>query len=487
MVGVNTFLEASTIHGLNYISTTKKYARLFWIIVVVAGFGTAGYMIKTSFVDWAANPIRTTLETVPISKIKFPKVTVCPPENTYTDLNYDLMVAENATLTEEMRDELVNYSEKVIVEHVYMDDFDILQEENRFYNWYHGYTKISRPFTNEKGLNFILQTTATSGSVNTEYFGEQYQSHLVKRNVKYYVYVYPPVSVRTNPNVTLHFKVEKLSMTGMSVGWDNVVIGSGSGSGSNLDAGLSSATFNFTPPAESADSRWICLTRNNITIEEIKTMDMESMPGFKVSWYYTGLGNEMPTNFNVIEKEEELFRAFINLVQRLDAQKAWLYVKTARNLFLNSYNESESDCTHLLPNEDMRKNVKVLMLLLNITTAPAHKNKLAKDIINDGAKMFLFLNSCPNTQKKKKLFSFFKQVFKKVMYEPTKSGMIIYTLKAIKEKSNDGRTIASKILEGVASILKLPYAPSKKGFKVLNKDAASSFNDFSSFKGNSCF
>ena len=385
------------------------------------------------------------------------------------------MVAENATLTEEMRDELVQYSDKVIFEHVYMDDFDILQEVDRFYNWYHGYTTISRPFTNENGLNFLLETTATSGSVNTEYFGEQYQSHLVKRNVKYHVKVYPPVSVRTNPNVTLHFKVEKLSMTGMSVGWDNVGI-----EGNNLDAGLSSATFNFTPPGV---VRLIGMSRNNITIEETKTMDIESMPGFKVSWYYTGLGNEMPTNF-IDRDEEEHFRKFINLVQRLDARTAWLYVKHVRDTFFNSYNE----CTqHLLPNEDMQKNVKGLMQLLNVTSAPTHKNKLAKDIINDGAKMFLFLNSCPNTLKKNNLFLYFKQVFKKVLYEPTKSGMIIYTLKAIKEKSNDGRIIASKILKRVASILKLPYAPSKNGFKVFNKDAASSFNDFSTSKGNSCF
>ena len=34
MEGVRAFLESSTIHGLTYISTTKKCARLFWILVV---------------------------------------------------------------------------------------------------------------------------------------------------------------------------------------------------------------------------------------------------------------------------------------------------------------------------------------------------------------------------------------------------------------------------------------------------------------------
>ena len=116
MVGVSTFLESSTIHGLNYISTTRKYARAFWILVVVASFSSAAHLINTSFQSWANSPIKTTVETLPITEIKFPKVTVCPPKNTFTDLNYDLMLAENFTLTNEMRDKLQNYLWKVISE-----------------------------------------------------------------------------------------------------------------------------------------------------------------------------------------------------------------------------------------------------------------------------------------------------------------------------------------------------------------------------------
>ena len=475
MVGVSTFLEASTIHGLNYISTTKKYARLFWILVVVAGFVTAILMIKTSFDNWSANPIKTTLETRPISEIKFPKVTVCPPKNTFTDLNYDLMVAENMTLTEEIQDELIQYSRKVIIEHVFMDDFEIMQEDDRFYNWYHGYSNIFRPYNNDKGLYYILETATTSGSANTLYFGEQYQSHLVKRNLLYYVYVYPPMSVRNNSDVTLHFKLEKLSMTGMSAGWDNIVL-----EGNNIEAGLSSAIFNFTPPSE---KRWIALTRNNITKGDLKSMNIESMPGFKVSWYYTGLGQEIP--FKLAEKSEvQLFVAFINLIQNLDSETAWEHVLNARGYFEQNY--VESNCTYMVSNTDIQKNIQVFMQLLNVSSSSFSKLDLRKDVINSGAKMFLFLNSCPNTVKQNWLLTFFSQVFKKKLFEPTKSGMIIYLLKAMKEQSSDGREIASKILKKVASIFKLPYDLSQKGFKVFNTDAISSFDDFSTSHGKSC-
>ena len=99
MEGVRTFLESSTIHGLTYISTTRKCVRLFWILVVIAGFVGASLLIKESFDSWSESPIKTTVETLPISDITLPKVTVCPPKNTFTDLNYDLMMTENITFT----------------------------------------------------------------------------------------------------------------------------------------------------------------------------------------------------------------------------------------------------------------------------------------------------------------------------------------------------------------------------------------------------
>ena len=64
------FLESSTIHGLTYIATSRKWMRLFWITVVIAGFTGAGYMIYQSFQDWEENPVKTTEETLPITEIQ---------------------------------------------------------------------------------------------------------------------------------------------------------------------------------------------------------------------------------------------------------------------------------------------------------------------------------------------------------------------------------------------------------------------------------
>ncbi len=295
MKSISTFLESSTIHGLNYISTTRKYARVFWILVVFSGFTGAGYLIQTSFQSWADSPIKTTIETLPIDEIKFPKVTVCPPKNTYTDLNDDLMLAENFTLTDEMRDELTDYSYEVIHEHVFMDDLDTLQEDDRYYNWSYGYSKIQRSLMKDSGLNYLILTSATSGVVNTQYFGEQYQPNLVDKNVYFEVYIFPPKSVKKNPNVTLHFDVEKVSMIDL---YDGLGV-----NGNKLEAEQTFSSVNFTPPADTYAGRYVDLTRNIIN-EELTNIEMELMPGFRLSWHYTGLEHNVEPDSQYSESQE---------------------------------------------------------------------------------------------------------------------------------------------------------------------------------------
>ena len=110
MDGVRTFLESSTIHGLAYISNTRRLVKLFWIGIVVAGFLGAAIIIYQSFQSWEESPVKTTLETLPMRNITFPKVTVCPPKKTYTDLNYDLIRMKNHTLDNNRRNELTTFA-----------------------------------------------------------------------------------------------------------------------------------------------------------------------------------------------------------------------------------------------------------------------------------------------------------------------------------------------------------------------------------------
>ena len=60
-----------------------------------------------------------TIKTRPITEITLPKVTVCPPKNTFTNLNYDLMMLENMTMNNETREELTHYAVKLIQDSVF--------------------------------------------------------------------------------------------------------------------------------------------------------------------------------------------------------------------------------------------------------------------------------------------------------------------------------------------------------------------------------
>ena len=284
MDGIRTYLESTTVHGLTYISTTRKYARLFWILTVISGFLGAGYLIKESFDGWDESPVKTTIETLPISEITFPKVTVCPPKNTFTDLNYDLMMTENRTLTEEIRDEMFKYALEVINEDGYSgSDWIKLHEKDRFYNWYHGYTHLDSPVYSRHGLNIHIFTAAASGVVTTQYYGEQYKPELVERKLWYQVNINPPRSVRGNKNVTLHYKLEKVSMTELAKGSEDGVWMSGYID--YLEADLTTVYKNVTPPGYGY--YFIALSRH-VSSEDVETQKLDLMPGFRFSWWYTG-------------------------------------------------------------------------------------------------------------------------------------------------------------------------------------------------------
>ena len=89
------------------------------------------------------------IETLPISNITFPNVTVCPPRDLFLNLNQDIGKLEQVNLNDDLRNELLDYALDVIQDQYYkevMEKFSKLQDPDRFYNWYHGFTDISNPY-----------------------------------------------------------------------------------------------------------------------------------------------------------------------------------------------------------------------------------------------------------------------------------------------------------------------------------------------------
>ena len=58
------------------------------MVIVVACFAIAMYMITSSYKEWQESPVSTTITTHPITELDFPTVTVCPPRGSNTALNH---------------------------------------------------------------------------------------------------------------------------------------------------------------------------------------------------------------------------------------------------------------------------------------------------------------------------------------------------------------------------------------------------------------
>ena len=329
MEGVRTFLESSTIHGLGYISTTRKLVKLFWIIVVIAGFTGASIMIYQSFKDWSDNPVTTTIETRPIKEIAFPKVTVCPPRNTYTDLNYDLMMTQNMTLDDEIKDELIKYATEQMNDHVFntiMRNLSNIQEKDRYYNWYHGITKIELPsYTaddgtysgNEySGVNYYVTTYASSGTIFSQYFGDKFDADKVEPQFYNEIKIRFSEELIDNPNVTLCLNIELVALKDLSTGKDTIGLDAcwmddkGTCARYFQDSYTKSVQIgdvthvgkNYTPPnypqtttnvyIDTENQVRILLNRKDV-LKNVKKQSLRQMPGFRATWYLTENGMEV--------------------------------------------------------------------------------------------------------------------------------------------------------------------------------------------------
>ena len=288
MENIKLFLNTSSINGLNHISNSSNLSRVFWIFVVFVGFTASGILIHQSFETWKQSPISTTIESVPIAEITFPKVTVCPPKNTFTNLNYDLMRIENMTIDMEIRNELSEFALELLNDHMFdemMDKLSKVQDDNRYYNWYHGFYRISVPKViswYDYEIDYSISTTATYGSIITQYFGEQFDADKIDKSFKLSIDVHILPSAQSNPNITLIFEVEKMSIKNLSKGKEQFLF-----DGRKIKADVRKFSQNFTSPYNSINRIDISLERS-VPEKETRRLKLNLMPGIKITWYYTG-------------------------------------------------------------------------------------------------------------------------------------------------------------------------------------------------------
>ena len=284
MEHIKTFLDTSTIHGLSWIANTKRWARLVWILVVIGGFSGAGYLIHESFFNWDQSPISTTIETLPISQITFPNVTVCPPKNLFLNLNYDIMHVANISIDSNSKKKVLEDILDVIQNEFYtevMTNLSKIEDPERFHNWYYGYTEIAYPYYSVTGnqLKYEVCTSDVSGNISTQYFGEVFNVDKVERNFDVAIRVDIPVSVEYDRNTTLMIAIDKKTIK-RNIGNDKMSFNNGRTI--RFDENVSHWSRNFSSPT----LRYNTKLDRYISQENITHVDLDTMPGFRLTWRY---------------------------------------------------------------------------------------------------------------------------------------------------------------------------------------------------------
>ena len=209
------FLETSTIHGLAYISNVpSKTGKALWLAIVIAGFYTAGYLINSSYEEWESTPVATSISTHPIATLPLPIITICPPENSNTALNVDLVKAGNISLTDDDRRDLRNVSWQFFINAPSQNFVDLAQRltnkeaipqlkaQTRSY---------PIPYENlDRGSNqgFEIWSTELTGSYTSPGFGQKRNCSTNVPNLHFTLYIPQKVVMKKGDRLNETFEVD---------------------------------------------------------------------------------------------------------------------------------------------------------------------------------------------------------------------------------------------------------------------------------------
>ena len=121
-----------------------------------------------------------------------------------------------------------------------------------------------------------MQTTAPSGNISTQYFGNKFDVNKVNGNIFIEIKVFV---LQTIPTI-LMFDIKKKTMKEVS---DNDQMRFDYSD--YIDADLTHWSKNITDPSRSRSSYKIRLDRK-ISADEINNVDLDMMPGFTLTWNY---------------------------------------------------------------------------------------------------------------------------------------------------------------------------------------------------------
>ena len=115
------------------------------------------------------------------------------------------------------------------------------------------------------------------------------------------VVLFPPESLQNNKNVTLHFEYENMPLKDLATGSEKY--------DANYEDILGEHTKkNYTPPLPSPSAdRYFYRLQRNVEAEDIERQELDTMPGFRFKWHYSGMEVEAVAKYS----NNEITKAFV--------------------------------------------------------------------------------------------------------------------------------------------------------------------------------
>ena len=398
MSGLKEFLETSSIHGLVYLATTEKMTRLVWMFVVMAGFAVAAVLIQQSLSSWEANPVSTTLKIRPIEEIPFPRVTVCPPENTFTTLNLDMETMETKTLDQLTKKVLNDTLPSVIFDSDFEEKLSFFSKAtNVSRGWYLGDTQISFLSEEDDYVNVKLRSSALSGTVSTPFFNEEFNQETFKRNMTFRIEIDKPNISHDNTTIDIRLDIDtdkqinrrEWEVVNLVGDWDWWPL-----SGETILMEITNATSFTTKYFVNEYNSYFCVEFTRVmSVEDVYRWRSRRNTGLRLSWSYSD--KELVQEYKYRQQNEH----FINLVNNLHKLRNKDIIEEAikknRNVYLENLKMGETCIDNVIKSND---EIYKLEGISEDTTN--YGNEISDETLLEAQKMFYKLARCPNVNNK---------------------------------------------------------------------------------------
>ena len=127
------------------------------------------------------------------------------------------MQADELSIDNKTRIDMLDYAKEVIQDLFYEEiitNLSKIQDPDRYYNWYHGYSAITYPYydKNDNQLWYEISTYAMSGNISTQFYKEKFEYEKLFGNLDIRIRVILPEEAIKNENVTALLNIDKLSI-----------------------------------------------------------------------------------------------------------------------------------------------------------------------------------------------------------------------------------------------------------------------------------